>query len=74
MYVHTYRYTQYGICGRFLAKCFWGSEELAEISNEEILQEVPLLALLGDSFIKGLAEQMQVESLGERFLFRGNNR
>ena len=43
------------------------SEELAEISNEEILREVPLLALLGDGLIKRVAEQMQVESLGERF-------
>lgn len=48
-------------------------EELAEISNEEILQEVPLLALLGDSFIKGLAEQMQVRVARKEELIKSKN-
>lgn len=35
-------------------------EELAEISNEELLREIPLLTLIGNGFIRRLANQMQV--------------
>lgn len=48
-------------------------EELAEISNEEILREVPLLALLGDGFIKRLAEQMQVRVARKEELIKSKN-
>jgi len=36
-----------------------GAEELAEISNEELLSEIPLLTLIGHGFIRRLANQMQ---------------
>ena len=38
---------------------FFEYEELAEISNEELLREIPLLTLIGHGFIRRLANQMQ---------------
>mmetsp|Transcript_98503 Transcript_98503/g.234506 ORF Transcript_98503/g.234506 Transcript_98503/m.234506 type:complete len:1850 (-) Transcript_98503:140-5689(-) len=50
---------------------FMMREELAEVTDEEVLGEVPLLAYMGEGFIKRLAAHLQVSVVRKGELIKG---